>query len=56
MSEDTPKFLLCIETSSENTSEFQFFKAILQKWKIEQNFEICCVGGKNNLKTALTPI
>ena len=55
MSEDTPKFLLCIETGSENTNEFQFFKAILRKWGIKDDFEICCVGGKNNLKTALIP-
>ena len=55
MSKDTSKLLLCIETSHEKTNEYQFFKAILQKWNMEQNFEIRCIGGKNNLKTALTP-
>ena len=55
MSESEPKFLLCIETGGQKTSEHQFFETILEKWNMEQNFEIRCIGGKNNLKTALTP-
>ena len=53
MSEDKSKFLLCIETSHDKTNEYQFFKAILQKWNMERNFEICCIDGKDNLKNAL---